>query len=96
MSLAFSSVVYIFSCRTLRKPFWKYENFWSNKWLFVVVVFSLFLATIITYFPPTQKLLSLVPLDFFQWSLLLAKAVILVLVIETAKVFFRPKMKVTS
>lgn len=31
MSLAFSSVAYIFSCRTLRKPFWKYENFWSNK-----------------------------------------------------------------
>jgi Ca2+-transporting ATPase len=93
MSLAFSSVVYIFSCRTLRKPFWKYENFWSNKWLFAVVIFSLFLATIITYFPPTQKLLNLIPLNLFQWSLLVAKAVLLVLVIEIGKLTMKPKNK---
>jgi len=88
MSLAFSSVVYIFSCRTLRKPFWKYENFWSNKGLFAVVGLSLFLAVIITYFPPTQKLLGLVPLHSFQWSLLLGKAVLLVLIIELSKAVF--------
>lgn len=93
MSLAFSSVAYIFSCRTLRKPFWRYQNFWSNKWLFVVVAFSLFLAIIITYFPPTQKLLGLVPLDLFQWSLLVAKAVLLVLIIEAAKFMLNPKIK---
>lgn len=93
MSLAFSSVVYIFSCRTLRKPFWAYENFWSNKWLFVVVGVSLFLAVTITYFPPTQKLLGLVPLSLAQWSLLAAKAAVLVLIIETAKAVFKPKTK---
>jgi len=85
MSLAFSSVIYIFSCRTLRKPFWKYENFWSNKWLFAVVAFSLTLAISITYFPPTKKLLNLVSLNPFQWSLLATKAIILVLIIETSK-----------
>jgi len=85
MSLAFSSVIYIFSCRTLRKPFWKYENFWSNKWLFMVVFFSLFLATIITYIPITQKILNLVPLNFLQWALLLIKGTILVIIIEIAK-----------
>jgi P-type Ca2+ transporter type 2C len=85
MSLAFSSVIYIFSCRTLRKPFWRYENFWANKGLFAVVGFSLFLAIIITYFPPTQKLLNLVPLKLSQWGLLLAKAFLLVLIIELAK-----------
>jgi Ca2+-transporting ATPase len=88
MSLAFSSVVYIFSCRTLRKPFWKYENFWSNKGLFAVVGFSLFLAVIITYFPPTQKLLGLVPLHAFQWSLLMGKGILLVLIIEISKAVF--------
>ncbi len=85
MSLAFSSVIYIFSCRTLRKPFWQYENFWSNKWLFIVVFFSLFLATIITYIPATQNILSLVALNFLQWSLLLIKGTILVAIIEIAK-----------
>ena len=91
MSLAFSSVVYIFSCRTLRKPFWKHENFWSNKGLFAVVGVSLFLAFIITYFPPTQKLLNLVPLNLFQWSLLVAKGILLVAVIEVFKIFMKPK-----
>lgn len=91
MSLAFSSVVYIFSCRTLRKPFWRYENFWSNKWLFAVVGGSLFLAFIVTYFPPTQKLLGLVPLDMFQWSLLVGKAILLVMIIESAKAVLRPR-----
>jgi len=93
MSLAFSSVVYIFSCRTLRKPFWKYENFWSNKWLFVVVVSSLFLAVIITYFPPTKKILNLVSLNLFQWSLLVAKAFLLVLIIEVAKYTIKSAQK---
>ena len=88
MSLAFSSVVYIFSCRTLRKPFWKHENFWSNKGLFAVVGVSLFLAFIITYFPPTQKLLNLVPLNLFQWSLLVSKGILLVAAIELIKLFF--------
>jgi len=94
MSLAFSSVIYIFSCRSLRKPFWRYENFWSNKGLFGVVFFSLALAILITYFGPTQKLLNLVPLNLLQWSLLLAKGVILVAIIEIAKaVAIRTKKK---
>lgn len=89
MSLAFSSVLYIFSCRTLRKPFWRYQNFWSNKGLFAVVAFSLFLAVIITYWPFTQRILNLVPLQAFHWGLLSIKAVLLVLIIETAKYFSR-------
>jgi len=74
-------VVYIFSCRTLRKPFWRYENFWSNKWLFVVVFSSLFLAVAITYLPFTQKMLNIVPLQPLHWILLILKAILLVAII---------------
>ncbi len=91
MSLAFSSVIYIFSCRTLRKPFWKYENFWSNKWLFVVVAVSLTLALVITYWPATQRLLGLTPLGLVHWGLLIAKGALLILVIELAKYRFGSK-----
>lgn len=91
MSLAFRSIFYIFSCRTLRKPFWRYENFWSNPWLFVVVFLSLALGIIVTYFPPTQKILTLVPLEFSHWLLLFANGSILVLIIEIVKLkyFFK-------
>jgi len=91
MSLAFSSVIYIFSCRTLRKPFWHYENFWSNKWLFMVVAFSLLLAVVVTYLPFTQQLLNIAPLHAYQWSLLIVKAFLLVAIIETAKYFIKIK-----
>lgn len=85
MSLGFSTVIYIFSCRTLRKPFWKYENFWSNKGLFMVVIFSLTLAVVITYLPVTQELLSIVPLQPVQWGFLILNSIILVFIIEAAK-----------
>jgi len=87
MSLGFSSVTYIFSCRTLRKPFWKYENFWSNKGLFAVVIFSLMLAVVITYLPATQKLLNIVPLQPVQWGFLFLNSIVLVSIIEFAKYF---------
>jgi Ca2+-transporting ATPase len=93
MSLAFTSVSYIFSCRTLRKPFWKYENFWSNKGIFAVVAGSLFLAIIITYLPLTQRLLGLTPLNIYHWGLLFANAIILISVVEIAKYLIKVKNK---
>ena len=91
MALAFASVIYIFSFRTLRKPFWCYENFWSNKGLFAVVLFSLSLAIVITYFPPTQKILNLSPLGYNHWMLLLANALILTMIIELFKLLINIK-----
>jgi Ca2+-transporting ATPase len=90
MAISFDSVLYIFSCRTFRKPFWKYENFWSNKWLFIAVIFSLVLQIFITYIPLTQKALGLVPLHLNYWILLLAAAGIIILVIELTK----PKIRI--
>lgn len=87
MIIAFDSVLYIFACRTFRKPFWRYENFWSNKWLFVAVIFSLVLQIIITYLPFTQKLLNIIPLNFSQWLIIIGIALIVVLLIELIKSF---------
>jgi len=85
MAISFDSVLYIFSCRSFRKPFWHYENFWSNKLLFVAVVFSLVLQILITYLPLTQNLLNIVPLNLTHWGLLFAVAVIIILIIELTK-----------
>lgn len=85
LSLSFSSIFFIFPCRSFRKPFWRYENFWSNEWLFGAVIFSLVLHAFITNFSPTQKILGIVPLELTHWSLLLLVAVIIILIIELAK-----------
>lgn len=93
MSLAFSSITYIFSFRTLRKPFWKYENFWSNKWLFIIFGLSLLLAIVITYLPATQKLLNIIPLSTIHWQLILAKSLLVIVIIEIIKIFMKSNKK---
>ena len=85
MALSFDSVLYIFSCRTFRKPFWRYENFWKNKWLFLAVISTLLLQIFITYIPFTQKILNIVPLSITHWLLLLFAAIIIILIIELVK-----------
>ncbi len=91
MAISFDSVLYIFSCRTFRKPFWRYENFWKNKWLFLAVISSLVLQITITYIPITQKLLGIVPLHLDHWALLLASAAIAIIIIELTKTNLRRK-----
>jgi len=85
MAIAFNSVFYIFCCRTFRHPFWRYKNFWSNKWLFAAIGFSLALQVAITYISFTQKFLGVVPLNLAHWGLLLFFAGVIVLLIEFAK-----------
>jgi len=85
MAISFDSILTIFCCRSFRKPFWRYENFWSNKPLFATVVFSVTLLVMATYLPLTQNLLHLVPLGLTHWALLLAAAVGMVLAVEVVK-----------
>jgi len=85
MSISFASILYIFSCRTFRKPFWKYENFWTNKMLFAAVLFSFMLQVAITYLPLTQKLLGIAPLGLIHWGLILSMAAVMIMTIELAK-----------
>ena len=85
MAISFDSILTIFCCRSFRKPFWRYENFWSNKPLFATVIFSLALLILATYLPLTQNLLRLVPLGLTHWALLLSAAVAMVLAVEIVK-----------
>jgi Ca2+-transporting ATPase len=85
ISVSFTSPIFIFACRSLRRPFWRYENFWSNKWLFAAVFSSLFLQFGITYIPVTQKILQVKPLEAPYWLLMLLIAVVITLTVEMMK-----------
>ncbi len=93
MAISFNSVLYIFSCRSFRKPFWRYENFWKNKWLFAAVIFSLGLQILVTYIPFTQKLLGIIPLGLANWGLLLSSAIVIILIIEATKARMQRRIK---
>ncbi len=97
MTIASNAVIYIFACRSFRKPFWRYENFWSNKWLFAAVIFSLLLQLCLPYLSLTQKILSLTPLKIMHWLIVLAVGLFVLLLIESVKaITTRSHRKITN
>lgn len=85
--LGIDSLIYVFSCRSLRKPIWKI-NFFSNRLLIWAVLFGIFMQVIAVYLVPLQKLLKTVPLSFKDWIIVLIFGIINIVAIEIGKSFF--------
>ena len=92
-ALAIDTFFYAFSCKNLRKNLWQYNPF-SNLYLIGCIVFSLFMLLIAVYLPVFQNLLKTVPLNLFDWMLLLGLGVINLILIEATKWYFITKRKV--
>ena len=91
-ALAIDTFFYAFSCKNLRKNIWQYNPF-SNLYLIGCIVFSLFMLLIAVYLPVFQNLLKTVPLNLFDWMLLLGLGVINLILIEATKWYFINKRK---
>lgn len=96
-SLAFAvlganSLFYVFSCRSLRQPVWQTALF-SNRWLILGVGAGFLLLLSAFYFPPLVILLRTVPLGIFEWGLVLATGLAVVILIEGVKFAFVLKSK---
>ncbi|MFH0856654.1 MAG: HAD-IC family P-type ATPase [bacterium] len=85
--LGIDSLIYIFSCRSLRKPIWRI-NFFSNKILLIAVLFGIFMQAAAIYFLPLQRLLRTVPLGYNDWLIVLVFGIINIIAIEIGKSFF--------
>ena len=86
-ALAVDSLFYVFSCKSLRRNIWHINPF-SNRFLvyaWILGVFALFGAI---YLPPFQTLLKTVPLNLFDWGLLVALGLINLILIEATKYYF--------
>ncbi len=78
------SLMYIFSLRSLKKPFWRVNPF-SNLYLLGAVAISLFLLLIAIYWTPLQNILSTVPLGINSWMLISTTGIISIIMIEIIK-----------
>lgn len=87
VGLGLDSLLYVFSCRSLRRSIWHMNPF-SNKFLVGVVIFGFFMLSIALYFPPIQGALQTVPLDFSDWLLLISLSILNIVAIEITKWFF--------
>ena len=86
-ALTINSLLYVFSCKSLKKNIWNTDLF-SNKLLIYTFFLSFFLIFIALYLPIFQTLLKTVPLNFFDWSIVIGLGIIQIILIEIIKWYF--------
>jgi Ca2+-transporting ATPase len=88
-TIAVQDLVYIFSYRSLRLPIFSLLDYSSNKWLFVTVAFGFAQQLFAIYVPFMNDIMGTVPLQLFDWAMVLLVAFILQAIIEVTKYFTR-------
>lgn len=90
-TVGINSLVYVFSIRTLKEPFWK-EGFWDNKWLLAAVGVG-FLFQIFPYSSETVRaFFEIAPLGNY-WGLAFFASGMMFFGIEFSKWIFRHKLE---
>ena len=90
-TLGVNSLVYVFSIRTLKEPFWR-QNPFANKWLNVAVVGGLGLQLTPFIFGGVREFFGLVALSLTHWLYVFTAAFAMFILIEAAKVVFRKRL----
>ncbi|MBL7036698.1 HAD-IC family P-type ATPase [Candidatus Microgenomates bacterium] len=86
-SLGVNSLVYVFSVRTLREPFWK-ENIFGNKWLNVAVIAGFGLQVLPFATSTTRSFFQVTPLTVIHWGIVFSGAIVMFILIELLKWLF--------
>lgn len=87
-ALGVNSLVYVFSVRTLREPFWR-ENPFDNRWLNAAVFIGLVFQVLPFLFSGLGDLLGLTPLTTIHWLVVFAASLLMFIIIELSKSVFR-------
>jgi len=91
-ALTIDSIFYVFSCKNLHKNIWQIKIF-SNVFLLGSWIFAVVMLIVGIYVPIFQKLLKTIPLNLFDWILVLGIGVMNLFFIELTKFFFTRKNK---
>lgn len=93
--ISVDSLMYVFSCRSLRKNIWEYRLF-SNRLLTAGVAagFALFLLAV--YHPLFQGLFGTVGIGAFEWGIVLGFGLLNVLLIEAVKWYGKSNFRLTA
>jgi len=94
-ALAICSLLFVFSCRSLKYSIFE-KRFFENKYLILSVLAGLLLLVGAIYLAPLQALLRTVPLTLGEWGLALGFGMLNVFLIEIVKLAFRLKNRQKS
>ena len=86
-SLALNSLLYIFSCKNLRKNLWQ-ERIFSNKLLIGAVLIGLGMLILAIYLPTLRYALKTQPLGLHGWLIVFGASIVDILLIEATKFYF--------
>lgn len=89
--VAVVDLVYIFSFKNLKKPIFKTDNFFQNKFMILSVLFGFALTFIAIYLPALNKILGTEPLAPVYWLLIFGIALITTLWVELIKFIYSKK-----
>ncbi|MFA6909053.1 MAG: HAD-IC family P-type ATPase [Patescibacteria group bacterium] len=89
-ALAVSSLMYVFSIRSLRLPLTRIPLF-SNPLLLVSIIIGLGLHALAVYLPLFQRVFHTTALSFMDWILAFSVAAFIIVTLEITKAFLRSK-----
>jgi len=95
-TVAIVDLIYIFSFKNLKKPIFKNENFFQNKFLFLGVAYGFLLTFAAIYLPVLNRIFGTVPLAPFHWLLIFGVALIATLWTEAVKLMYNVKNKLKN
>ncbi|MGB9598827.1 MAG: HAD-IC family P-type ATPase, partial [Minisyncoccales bacterium] len=87
-------LIYLVSFRNLRKPIFKMERFFDNKFLFFSILYGFLLLFLSIYFPPLQKILGTLPLQIWHWMVVFGIGILTTILLEMLKIIFAKNEKI--
>lgn len=89
-TLGINSLVYVFSVRTLKDPFWR-ENPFDNKWLNLAIFAGLFFQVVPFVTSFGRELLDVSYLHLNHWTVIFFASLVMFIIIEVLKGIFHIK-----
>jgi len=90
-TLGASSLLYVFSCKNLRKSIFKDKNGFNNKALIIAVLGGLAVQFFALYIPLIRNFLHLRPLNLLHWIIVLTFSFLVIIGIEIVKWIYNRK-----
>lgn len=87
-TLGINSLVYVFSVRTLTKPFWT-DNPLNNPWLILAVIGGVILQIIPFVIGSVGRFFDIVPIPFQLWAEAIGASILMFVIIEFIKWVYR-------
>lgn len=95
VTLALTSVITVYSCKSLRTSIF-HRSVFTNHYLNIAVIMSIVLLILAVYLPGLQAILKTMSLGIFEWFLAFAFAFSNILAIEGIKKWFNKKSNFKS